>query len=94
MSNVLTIANKETESYLLVNNGKYWGVEWEEFGQKSYGIARYISDAKRFDVPEKPIDADNYKYQFKVRDFVDNAKFVKIVEKISHTIEFVEEMRK
>lgn len=93
MSNVLTIANEETESYLLVNNGKYWGVEWEEYAQKSYGIVKNINDAKRFDVTEKPTDALNYECKFKVRDFVDNAKFVKIVEKISHTIEFVEEIK-
>lgn len=93
MSNVLTIVNEETESYLLVNNGRYWGVEWSEFGFDSYGIVNSLKRAKRFSVLEKPIDADNYKHQFKVRDFVDNAKFVKIVEKISHTIEFVEEIK-
>ena len=93
MSNVLTIANEETESYLLVNNGKYWGVEWSEFGFDSYGIVDSLKKAKRFNVLEKPINENNYNHQFKVRDFVDNAKFVKIVEKISHTIEFVEEIK-
>ena len=88
MSKNIEIRNEEKNGYVLMFDGKYWGVEYYADGycRDCYGIVNNIADAKIFKKTEKPQN-DGRK---SLADFINNAVFTPVVSKLVHTIEILD----